>query len=261
MERKGRVAVVTGGASGIGRALCVRLAADGARVVVADLALEAAEAVAREVGGLAVAADVSRAAEVERLVARATDEIGPVEMFFSNAGIFAVGDEGAGDDLWQRAWDVHVMAHVHAARAVLPGMLARGHGTIVATASAAGLLTNLGAVPYAVTKHGAVAFAEWLAVTYGDRGLRVACLCPMGVRTAMVDAARDAVDAVSSVVASGALLEPEVVADATLRGLDEGRFLILPHPEVGEYWRRKAADVDGWIRGMQRLKRRVAEKA
>lgn len=255
----GQVAVVTGGASGIGRALCVRFAAEGARVVVADLGHEKAAEVAREIGGMAVAADVTRAADVQALVARVEAELGPIDLFCSNAGIFAIGTEDASDAMWQRAWEVHVMAHVHAARAVLPGMLARGRGTILATASAAGLLTNLGAAPYSVTKHGAVAFAEWLAVTYGDRGIRVACLCPMGVRTPMVDAG-DGGQAVTSVAASGSILEPEAVAEAVVRGLADGRFLILPHPEVGDFWRKKATDVDGWIGGMHRLKARIDKK-
>jgi NAD(P)-dependent dehydrogenase (short-subunit alcohol dehydrogenase family) len=259
MTLSGMVAVVTGGASGIGRAVCRRFAAEGAKVAVADLSLEAAQAVAAEIGGLAVAADVSRAADVEALVARVTESLGPIDLVFSNAGLFAAGDEGAGDEVWSRAWDVHVMAHVHAARAVLGGLLARGRGTIIATASAAGLLTNLGAAPYAVTKHAAVAFAEWLAVTYGDRGIRVACLCPMGVRTQMVEPVRAAGDALASVLASGPVLEPEAVADEVVRALAGDRFLILPHPEVGEMWRRKADDVDRWIRGMRRFKAKLAE--
>jgi NAD(P)-dependent dehydrogenase (short-subunit alcohol dehydrogenase family) len=217
----------------------------------------AAEAVAAEIGGTALAVDVSRGAELAAALGRAEATLGAIDLLASNAGFSAGGDVDAPDEMWQRAWDVHVMAHVVAARTVLPGMLARGRGTILATASAAGLLTNLGAAPYAVTKHATVAFAEWLAVTYGDRGIRVSCLCPMGVATPMLETDHIAV---ASVKASGAVLDPDAVADIVVRGLEAGRFLILPHPEVGDFLRKKATDPDGWIAAMQRFKNKLEKK-
>ena len=186
-EAAGKVAVVTGGASGIGRALCRRFAAEGARgVVVADVDAAGAAQVAREIGGLAVRTDVSREADIVRLVERAMAAFGAIDLFCSNAGIAMEGGVETSDADWQRIWGINFMAHVYAARAVLPGMLARGRGYLLQTASAAGLLTQIGSAPYAVTKHAAVSLAEWLAVTYGDRGIRVSCLCPQGVRTNML---------------------------------------------------------------------------
>ncbi len=254
MRLADKVAVVTGGADGIGRALCRRFAAEGARgVVVADRDAAGAEQVAREIGGLAVTADVSREADVAALAARATAAYGAIDLFCSNAGIAMEGGEETPDSEWQRIWQVHCMAHVYAARAVLPGMLARGHGYLLQTASAAGLLTQVGSAPYAVTKHAAVALAEWLAVTYGDRGIRVSCLCPQGVRTNML---AEAERGPGRFLLEGAL-EPEQVADAVVAGLAEERFLILPHAEVGEYLRRKADDYDRWLRGMRRLQAKL----
>ena len=259
MELKDKVVVVTGGASGIGRALARRFAAEGARgVVVADLGAEGASAVADEIGGLSVPTDVADEAAVVELVQRAEDAFGPIDLFCSNAGIAVGGGVEAPNAEWQRIWDVNVMAHVYAARAVLPGMLARGEGYLLNTASAAGLLTNIGAAPYAVTKNAAVALAEWLAITHGDAGIKVSCLCPQGVRTPMLLGGLDAGDAAgSAVLASGGMLEPEDVAEAVVQGLRDERFLILPHPEVAEYVQRKAADRDRWIRGMQKLQARL----
>jgi len=250
MKLANRVAVVTGGASGIGRALCRRFAAEGARgVVVADLDAVGAESVAREIGGLAVATDVSREGDMVALAERATSAYGHIDLFCSNAGIGLEGGVEVPDDGWQRIWSINLMAHIYAARAVLPGMLARGEGYLLQTASAAGLLTQIGSAPYAVTKHAAVALAEWLATTYGDRGIRVSCLCPQGVRTRMLESAAGGM---GSFLLDGAL-EPQQVADAVVAGLEAERFLILPHPEVGEYLRRKADDYDRWLRGMRRL--------
>jgi NAD(P)-dependent dehydrogenase (short-subunit alcohol dehydrogenase family) len=251
MELKDKVAVVTGGATGIGRALCRRFAAEGARVVVADLDEQGAGEVAQAVAGLAVRADVSREADVMRLVTQATEAFGRVDLFCSNAGIALDGGPEASDDGWERIWKVNVMAHVYAARAVLPQMLERGDGYLLQTASAAGLLTQVGSAPYSVTKHAAVAFAEWLSVTYGDRGIKVSCLCPQGVRTNMLERARG-----GAFLRDGAL-DPDAVAEAVVAALGEERFLILPHPEVLEYFRRKATDYDRWIRGMRRLNERV----
>lgn len=259
MELGGKVVVVTGGGSGIGRALCIRFAAEGAKaVVVADLNQEGAEQVASEVGGLAVRTDVSQESDVRALVDQAEDAYGPIDLFCSNAGIGGGGGVEVPDADWQRIWDVNLMAHVYAARAVVPGMVARGEGYLLNTASAAGLLANLGNAPYTVTKHAAVALAEWLAITYGGQGVKVSCLCPQGVRTPMLMGGLDADDpAAAMVLASGGLIEPEELAEIVVAGLREERFLILPHPEVAEYYRRKADDPDRWIRGMQRLQARL----
>ena len=250
MKLKDKVAVITGGANGIGRALCQRFAAEGARgVVVADLDAARAEALAKEINGIAVTTDVSSEADIINLVNRAIEAYGVIDLFCSNAGIGTLGGADEPNDTWQRIWDVNVMAHVYAARAVIPGMLARGEGYILATASAAGLLTQIGSAPYSVTKHAAVAFAEWLAITHGDAGIRVSCLCPQGVNT---DLLRRSAGGPGEFLRSG-MLEPEQVADAVVKGLDEERFLILPHPEVKEYFNRKATDYDRWLRGMRRL--------
>lgn len=250
MKIKDKVAVVTGGANGIGRALCSRFAAEGARgVVVADLDAASAAKTADEIGGISVALDVSNEIEIAALVKRAIEAYGAVDLFCSNAGIGTPGGADEPDEVWERIWRVNVMAHVYAARAVLPGMLARGEGYILATASAAGLLAQIGSAPYSVTKHAAVAFAEWLSITHGDAGIRVSCLCPQGVNT---DLLRRSAGGPGDFLRAGAL-EPEEVAEAVVKGIDEERFLILPHPEVAEYFRRKATDYDRWLRGMRRL--------
>jgi NAD(P)-dependent dehydrogenase (short-subunit alcohol dehydrogenase family) len=254
MKLAAKVAVVTGGARGIGRALCRRFAAEGARgVAVADLDGAGAEEVAREIGGLAVQVDVSREADIVQLVERASAAFGAIDLFCSNAGIATGGGVETSDADWQRIWSINFMAHVYAARAVLPGMLARGEGYLLQTASAAGLLTQVGSAPYAVTKHAAVSLAEWLSVTYGDRGIRVSCLCPQGVRTNML---AESVEGPGRFLVEGAL-EPEQVADAVIAGLADERFLILPHPEVAEYMRRKATDYDRWLRGMRRMQAKL----
>jgi NAD(P)-dependent dehydrogenase (short-subunit alcohol dehydrogenase family) len=243
--------VVTGGANGIGRALCRRFAAAGARgVVIADCDLRAAQCVAGEIGGLAVETDVGVEADIVRLVDRATAAYGPIDLFCSNAGIVIGGGESVADDQWRRIWDINVMAHVYAARAVLPGMLARRQGYLLQTASAAGLLTALGSAPYSVTKHAAVAFAEWLAITYGDAGVKVSCLCPQGVFTNML--LRDESGPLGTFLRQTAL-EPEEVADVVVAGLAAERFLILPHPVVAEYFSNKATDYERWIEGMRAL--------
>jgi NAD(P)-dependent dehydrogenase (short-subunit alcohol dehydrogenase family) len=261
MELAGKVAVVTGGASGIGRALCRRFAAEGASVVVADVDAPGAAAVARETEGLAVPCDVSVEADVLALIDAARSSFDRIDLFCANAGIAtgsrpddpaAVIGPDASDGDWERMWRVNVLSHVYAARALVPVMLDQGGGHIVVTASAAGLLTVLGNAPYSVTKHAAVAFAEWLAITYGDQGLRVSCLCPQLVRTEMLEAAMATTEQ-QAAAQFGVILEPEDVAEAVVEGLREERFLILPHPEVADYFQRKASDYDRWLAGMRRL--------
>ena len=254
MQLRDKVIVVTGGASGIGRALCRRVAAEGARgIVVADRNGDGACQVAAEIGGLAVCGDVAVEADAFRLVEHATQKFGSIDLFCSNAGIALAGGIEAPNTEWQRIWEVNVMAHVFAARAVLPSMVARGHGYLLQTASAAGLLTQIGSAPYAVTKHAAVALAEWLAITYATAGIKVSCLCPQGVDTEML---RQTTGGVGDLLRETAL-SPEAVAVAVVVGLAEERFLILPHPDVAEYFRRKAGDYDRWLRGMSRLQSRV----
>jgi NAD(P)-dependent dehydrogenase (short-subunit alcohol dehydrogenase family) len=253
----GRTVVVTGAAGGIGRALALRCAAEGARVAVTDVQADALQRVGDSLGDghLVVAADVSDSEAVSGLIDRVEAELGPVEVFFANAGV-AIGEDPVDtpDEVWDRAFAVNIRAHVLAARRLLPGWLDRGEGYFVATASAAGLLTQIGSAPYAVTKHAAVAFAEWLSVTYGDQGLRVSCLCPMGVRTAML-----AGDGLGERVVrrAGAVLEPEDVADAVVAAIDREQFLILPHPEVLTFFQRKALDYERWLAGMRRLQSRT----
>jgi NAD(P)-dependent dehydrogenase (short-subunit alcohol dehydrogenase family) len=247
-----KVIIVTGGGNGIGAALCRRFAAEGAKaVVVADIDDASAQRVAREIGGLGVRTDVTRESDLQRLAADVAGRYGAIDLFCSNAGIAVDGGEETPDSEWQRCWDVNVMAHVLAARAVLPGMLTRGEGYLLQTVSAAGLLTHIHSATYAVTKHASLAFAEWLAMAYGDRGIRVSALCPQGVRTDML---RRAASGGRTFLLDSAL-EPEQVADEVVKGLAAERFLILPHPEVAEYFRRKGTDYDRWIRGMQRLRK------
>jgi len=247
-----KVIVVTGGANGIGAALCRRFAAEGAKaVVVADIDGEAARRLAAEIGGLGVCADVTREAELQHLVRDVVSRHGGIDLFCSNAGVAVDGGEETSDTDWQHCWNVNVMAHVLAARAVLPWMLTRRTGYLLQTVSAAGLLTHIHSASYAVTKHASLAFAEWLSIAYGDRGIGVSVLCPQGVRTDML---RRAASGGRTFLLDSAL-EPEQVADVVVKGLADERFLILPHPEVAEYFRRKAADYDRWLRGMRKLRR------
>ena len=268
MELSGRVVVVTGGASGIGRAMARRFAAEGAAgVVVADLDGSGAEAVAAELGDRAVGVgcDVSSDSDVGSLISRAESEFGPIDLFCANAGIGTGSGLEAPDDVWDAAWQVNVRAHVLAARRLVPAWLERGSGYFLSTASAAGLLSQIGDAPYSVSKHAAVAFAEWLSLTYGDRGLRVSCLCPMGVNTAMLNMGLEMEDShglgARVVAAAGRVLEPEDVADEVVRGVQEERFLVLPHVEVGEFLRRKGADPERWLAGMRRLQATVMGEA
>jgi NAD(P)-dependent dehydrogenase (short-subunit alcohol dehydrogenase family) len=260
MELAERTVVITGGASGIGRALARRFAQEGPKLlVVADLNLQAAQDVAREVGGEALRVDVGREEEILALIDRARELGGPVDLFCSNAGVPGPpGGPEAPNEEWDRAWRVNVMAHVWAARALIPEMVQRGDGYLMSTASAAGLLTQVGAQVYSVTKHAAVAVAEWLAITYGDAGIKVSCLCPLGVRTPMLDGAMEDTVGAAALLQDD-LLEPEDVAESVLRAIREERFLILPHSHVAEYMARRGADDDRWIAGMRRLVRRARE--
>ena len=253
MDVRGRGVVVTGAGHGIGRAIARRMAAEGARVVVNDLDAEAVTAVAEEIGGHAVPGDAATEAGVAALVEDATERLGAVDVYFANAGI----DLGAGLDTpeadWARAHEVNVMAHVRAARLLVPRWLESGGGRFVVTASAAGLLTMLGSAPYSVTKHAAVAFAEWLSATYGHRGVTVHAICPQGVRTRMLEATGPLKDLLSHDTA----LEPEQVADAVWEAFQDDRFLVLPHPEVQGYYEHRAAHTDHWLAGMRKLQRRL----
>ena len=254
MDLADRHVVVTGGAHGIGEALCRRFSRDGARaVVVADRDEAGAEVVARAIGGTAFALDVADPEQVSRLVARAREQHGEIDLFCSNAGISIAGGTEVPVAEWQRIWEINVLAHVHAAQALLPAWLERGEGYLLHTVSAAGLLSQIGSAPYSVTKHAALGLAEWLAITHGGHGIRVSALCPQAVRTAMT-AGLDG----GGVAGVDGMLDPDAVADEVVRGLAEECFWILPHPEVAEYVRRKAGDVDRWLRGMQKLQGRYA---
>jgi NAD(P)-dependent dehydrogenase (short-subunit alcohol dehydrogenase family) len=260
MKVEGRVVVVTGGASGIGRALAERFAAEGAKaVVVGDLDGDGAKAVGTRIGGLGIACDVSREADIVRLIDETEERFGPIGLFCSNAGILAGLDRrsehpaGASDAEWMRSWSVNVMAHVWAARALVPRMKARGGGWFLHTVSAAGLLSQVGSAIYSTTKHAAIGFAENLAISHRDDGIRVSVLCPQGVDTAMlrnVDAGPATFDGV---------LSPEAVAEAAVRGLEAETFLILPHEEVLGYMRRKTEDYDRWLGGMNKIQRQMRE--
>lgn len=256
MEVGGKVVVVTGGAHGIGRALAERFHAEGAKaVVVADRDWDAASELARRIQGRAVACDVSKAAEVSELVFGVEREVGPIDLYCSNAGVLDKDPDfenaASGTDAeWARSWGVNVMGHVYAARAVLPPMIARGHGYILTTVSAAGLLSQIGSATYSTTKHAALGFSESLAITHRDHGIRVSALCPQGVDTAMARGASGREPALKD-----GLLSPEAVADAVILGLKDERFLILPHAQVTEYVRHKAESHDRWIGGMVKLRR------
>jgi NAD(P)-dependent dehydrogenase (short-subunit alcohol dehydrogenase family) len=256
MQIKGKTVVVTGGANGIGRALCLRFAKEGAKfIAVSDVDEANGKAVADEIEkGRAgfFPCDVSQEVQVKNLVEAVSSAAGQVDVFCSNAGIAADGGPEASDSAWKRSWEINTMAHVYAARAVLPQMLARKEGYLLQTVSAAGLLTSLGSAPYAVTKHAALGFAEWLAVTYGEQGIRVSALCPQGVLTNMLKA-----DHPGTKMLQAGAIEPGQVADDVVKAMAEERFMILPHPEAGKFFQNKANDYQRWIRGMQKLQRNL----
>ena len=246
--------VVTGAGSGIGAALAGRFAAEGARVVVNDIDAGAASAVAERIGGTAVAGDA--ASEPAGLISRAREILGEIDLYCANAGVARGGGAEAPEPDWERSWQVNVMAHVRAGRELLGPWLARGRGHLIATVSAAGLLTMVGSAPYSVSKHAALAFAEWMSLTYRHRGVTVQAICPQGVRTPMLDAAGEA----GRRILEGSAIEPEQVAAAVIEAMADGRFLILPHPEVAGYYARRAAEPDRWLRGMNKLQRAVEER-
>jgi NAD(P)-dependent dehydrogenase (short-subunit alcohol dehydrogenase family) len=255
MKLYGKCVVVTGAAGGIGAALARRFAAEGARaVVVADRDPNGIESVAGAINAetsseaLASVCDVTKESELRELVSTTEARFGPIDLFCSNAGVISLGGADASDQDWRLSLDVNVMAHVYAARILVPVMIERGGGYLLQTASAAGLLTQLGSAPYSVTKHAALALAEWLAITYGDQGLKVSVLAPQAVRTAMTAGVID-----GGVAGVDGMLEPDAVAEAVVAGLDAESFLILPHPQVLEYFRRKASDYERWLNGMRRL--------
>lgn len=259
MTLDGTTCIITGAARGIGFALADRFLAEGAAgVTIADLdPADCASAKTKLVKRhgervLDHAADVSDQAEVEAMVARTEERFGPVDLFAANAGIGTLMGIDADDATWDRTWRVNVMAHVVAARVVVPSMVERGGGTFLTTASAAGLLAQIGDAPYSVTKHAALAFAEWLSITYGDKGIRVHCLCPQGVNTDMIRGEGHDSAAVGTVAMQG-VIEPEEVAEAAVAAIDDGHFLVLPHPEVATYAQRRAGDPDRWLRGMRKL--------
>jgi len=255
MEVSGKVVVVTGGGNGIGAALARKFAAEGAAaVVVADLDTRAAGRVAAEIGGLAIETDVSSESDVVRLIDTTQDRCGPIDLFCANAGIAFAGSEQSPDEDWDRMWRVNFLSHVYAARHLLPAWLTRGSGYFLATASAAGLLTNIGAAQYTVTKHAVVAFAEWLAITHGDAGIKVSCLCPQGVETRMLEESGPVANLLRATT-----LTPERVAGVVVDGLAQESFLILPHPEVAEYLANKVTDPDRWLAGMRRLQQKIHE--
>ena len=253
MDLHDKVIIITGGGSGIGAAMARRFAtAEPRALVVSDLDADAAASVAKEVGGIDVQCDVSDDEANRRLIESTEDRFGPIDLFCANAGYAIIGDEQTETSEWDRMWSVNVMSHVFAAKHLVPAWLARGEGYFLSTVSAAGLLTNLKAAQYSVTKHAALSFSEWLSVTYGDRGIKVSALCPMFVKTPLLTDHQDfmALD-------GGRALEPEEVADAVAEGLEAETFLILPHPSVEKFFQYKANDYDGWIGGMRKLQSEV----
>jgi NAD(P)-dependent dehydrogenase (short-subunit alcohol dehydrogenase family) len=267
MELSGKHVVVTGAASGIGRALAERFHRAGANVVVSDINAEGVIAVGRSLNGLradsthAVAADIGTEVGNVDLIRQAEARFGTIDLFFANAGVVLGTDiESTPEDVWERSFDINTHAHRWAAKHLLPVWLERGHGYFCSTASAAGLLTQIGSAPYSLTKHAAVAFAEWLSITYGDRGIRVSCLCPQGVNTNMLKGSTDlAAGAGANVVrSSGVVLEPAEVAEVAMDVIQKETFLIAPHPEVLTYWGRKVSDYDRWLAGMRRLQSRAS---
>jgi NAD(P)-dependent dehydrogenase (short-subunit alcohol dehydrogenase family) len=254
--------VVTGGGSGIGAALARRFAAEGARVVINDINAGAAQAVAASCGATAVPGDAATEDGVAALIAAARAELGEIDLYCANAGIARGGGPAAPEASWADSWQVNVMAHVRAARLLTGPWVERGSGHLICTVSAAGLLSMVGSAPYSVTKHAALAFAEWMALTYAHQGITVQAICPQGVRTGMLPGTGAGTGAgggeAEKILGDGAI-QPEAVADAVIEAMADGRFLILPHPQVHDYYGLRAADPDKWLRGMNRLQQRIEE--
>lgn len=253
MKLPGKRVIITGAAHGIGRALAIRFAMEGAKVAVADIDESAARSTATAANGIHARTDVSKESEVQALVDHVTRKWGGVDLFCSNAGIFIEGGIETPDEDWERILSINFRAHLYAARAVIPQMLQRKDGYLLQVVSAAGLLTQIGSASYAVTKHAALALAEWISMEYGDSGIRVSCICPQGVRTRMLLGDEGEKE---SFLRAGSV-SPEEVAQAAIEGLDAEKFLILPHPEVATYFQRKATDYDRWLKGMKRLRSEV----
>ena len=253
MELKDKIIVITGAASGIGRAMALRFATEAPRrIICADINLIGAKETASAVRGVALQVDVGLAPEICRLIEIVENEIGPIDLFCSNAGIYTAGGVDLPDTDWQQLWDINVMAHVQAARELVPRMAARGGGYLFNTASAAGLLNQIGSAAYGVTKHAAVGLAEWLALTHGDAGIKVSVMCPQAVRTEMIR------DLGTNVASIDGILEPDVLAETCLQAIREEVFLVLPHPEVLRYMRVKSENYERWIGGMRKSNRRFA---
>lgn len=256
MEVRDKIIVVTGAGGGIGAELCRRFAAEGARgIAVADVDEAAARSVASEVRGLPFKTNVGVEADIIQLVETVTQTLGPIDLFCSNAGIMVMGGSDTPDTDWDRIWRVNVLSHVYAARAVLPGMLQRGSGYLLQTASAAGLLTQIGSAPYSVTKHAAVAYAEWLSITHAAEGIKVSCLCPQAVETSMLT---QSTGGIADYLRQTAITT-QTVADAVIDGLRAERFLILPHPEVADYFLHKAENYERWLSGLRKLQAKFGD--
>ncbi len=257
MKVKDKVIVVTGGANGIGEAMCRRFVQEGCQaMVVADLDEQRAKMIASEIGAMGLKADVSVEDDIINLVKETENHFGPIDLFCSNAGIPSLDEPGGlasscPNEIWQKSWEVHVMAHVYAARAVLPSRIERGQGYLLNTVSAAGLLSQIGSAPYSTTKHAAIGFAESLAITHGDDGIKVSLICPQAVRTNFIAGGEEGPQSVDGI------LEPEDVAESVIQGLAEERFLILPHEQVKTYMQRKIMDYDRWLKGMRRLRQNI----
>ncbi len=250
MDLNGKTVVITGAASGIGKGLAERFSKEGAHVVCADIDLTGAQVVAKKIGGDAIRCDVSKESDIRELIDVVEDTIAPIDLFCANAGILTFGGLDVPDTDWERIWQINVMSHVWAARHLIPRMVARGGGYMMFTASAAGLLNIPGAAPYGVTKHAAVGFAEWTALTYRDRGIRVSVLCPQAVRSEMMRGYED------SVAAFDGIIEPAEVAQSCIEAISAERFLVLPHPQVFDYMRMKIEDYDGWLSNMNKINQR-----
>jgi len=262
MNVNGKIIIVTGAGSGIGRALVEKFVAEGARQVVAvDINAGNAQQTANDYGCVAMTADVSRDEDIKRVVEETESSIGPIDLFCSNAGVGMGLSEQSPDREWQMSWDINVMSHVYAARHLVPRMIERGGGYFLNTASAAGLLNQVGGAAYGVSKHAAVGFGEWLALTYAHQGIKVSMLCPQAVRTAILGPQPAGAERPKGQASFDGVLEPETVADACIEAVRQERFLVLPHPEVETYFQRKANDYDRWLSGMRRFRDRISGQA